>query len=42
MLNLKEINYLRVDEGSEDGDGSSEGINRLDGCVEDNDGRDND
>lgn len=34
--------YLRIEESSKDGDGSSKGVDGLDGCVEDDDGRDDD
>lgn len=33
---------LRIEESSKDGDGSSKGVDGLDGCVEDDDGRDDD
>lgn len=33
---------LRIEESSKDGDGSSKGVDGLDGCVEDDDGGDDD
>jgi len=36
------VNYLRVDEGSKNGNGGSERVDGLNGRLEDYDGRDND